>query len=129
MPRVVPNSGVLLRRAWMASLLSALLFPCSFVAAHPVPRRAHDRTITVKLAQDGKHLAVTVAYRLEVDEATVVLDDLPALGNKVDLRTASSDVDRVYQAFMDAYAPILAGNLIAKMDNETLDLQCTAKEH
>jgi hypothetical protein len=49
--------------------------------AHPVPRRRHDRTISVRLGPD----AILVHYRLEVDEFTVVFDDLPALGDRLDL--------------------------------------------
>jgi hypothetical protein len=97
MPRLAPPSGTLPRPAWIALVVCSFLFPCSFVAAHPVPRRAHDRTITVTLAlaDEKKHVAVSVAYRLEVDEATVVLDDLPALGQKIDLRRAPNEVDEL----------------------------------
>src|SRR5947209_4872417 len=131
MPRLARASGTLLRPAWIALLVCVFLFPCSFVAAHPVPRRAHDRTIAATLAVGGdkKHVAVTVAYRLEVDEATVVLDDLPALGHKIDLRRAPNEVDALYQAFTDSYAPILAGNLLAKVDNELLQFRCSRKQH
>ena len=36
MPRLAPASGTLLRPAWIALLVCVFLFPCSFVAAHPV---------------------------------------------------------------------------------------------
>ena len=43
--------------------------------SHPVPKSNHDRTVRVQLVPGEKpgELTVRVAYRLEVDEATVVL--------------------------------------------------------
>src|SRR5947208_3553333 len=68
--------------SWVApSLLFMLLANSGALQAHPVPRRSHDRTIVVRLSPDS----VVVDYRLEVDEFTVVFDDLPALADQVDL--------------------------------------------
>lgn len=87
--------------------------------AHPVPRRCHDRTITVRLAPD----AILVNYRLEVDEFTVVFDDLPALGDQVDL-TRLHKPQEFYEAFARSYGPILAGNLVARLDGRPLEFEC-----
>src|SRR5438876_534323 len=59
-----------------------LVCSTSSVHAHPVPRKQHDRTIVVRLLGDAGSCIMTarVAYRLAVDETTVVLDDEPALG-------------------------------------------------
>ena len=62
---------------------------------HPVPRRAHDRTIVVRLKPDK----VTVDYRLEVDEFTVVYEDLPAFSDQIDL-TRLTKPDDFYEAFV-----------------------------
>src|SRR5262245_48558206 len=66
------------------SVLSVSLWLTPPLAAHPVPRRQHDRTIVVRLGGDPQtgRMAVTVDYRLEVAEATVVFDDLPAVKDK-----------------------------------------------
>ena len=85
-------------------LISALR--ASPASAHPVPRRAHDRTVVVRLQPDK----VIVDYRLEVDEFTVVYDDLPAFSDQIDL-TRLTNPDEFYDAFTRCYAPVLAGNL------------------
>src|SRR5205823_10396749 len=82
---------------------------------HPVPRRAHDRTIIVRLGPDK----VTVDYRLEVDEFTVVYEDLPAFSDQIDL-TRLSKPDEFYEAFVQCYAPVLASNLVASLDGKPL---------
>jgi ABC-type nickel/cobalt efflux system permease component RcnA len=98
---------------------------CPTVArAHPVPRRAHDRTIEVRLEPQR----VVVAYRLEVDQLTVLLDDLPAVDDQADTK-AFTKPDQFYDAFTRCYAPILAGNLTSKLDGKPLDLKCTKRGH
>ena len=54
------------------SFLLGLAYP-SEAGAHVVPRQVHDRIITVTLTRE----AVEVEYVLEVDEWTIVKDDLP----------------------------------------------------
>ncbi len=46
--------------------------------AHPVPRSNHDRTVVVRIERDPHDgaLVLNVAYRLEVDEYTVILEDM-----------------------------------------------------
>ena len=111
------SSGVTMNRIYLpvahsASRLSVLiLILISFLRAdsahaHPVPRRAHDRTIVVRLQPDK----VIVEYRLEVDEFTVVYDDLPAFSDQIDL-TRLTKPDEFYDPFTRCYAPVLAGNL------------------
>src|SRR5712692_9465143 len=82
---------------------------------HPVPRRAHDRTIVVRLGPDK----LTVDYRLEVDEFTVVYEDLPAFSDQIDLSRLSKP-DEFYEAFVRCYAPVLAGNLVVSVDGKSL---------
>jgi nickel/cobalt transporter (NicO) family protein len=86
---------------------------------HPVPRRAHDRTIIMRLGPDK----VIVDYRLEVDEFTVVYEDLPAFGDQIDL-TRLFKPEEFYEAFTKCYAPVLADNLVAKVDGKSLKFTC-----
>jgi nickel/cobalt transporter (NicO) family protein len=87
--------------------------------AHPVPRRQHDRTILVRLSRD----AVTVDYRLDIDEFTVVFVDLPAVLDSAELARLATPAE-FYEAFSRNYASILADNLIVDLDDRTLHLDC-----
>lgn len=87
--------------------------------AHPVPRRCHDRTIVIRLSPEE----VAVDYRLEVDEFTVVFDDLPALGDRVELSKLRKPQE-FYDSFTRCYAPILAANLVARLDGRPLEFRC-----
>jgi ABC-type nickel/cobalt efflux system permease component RcnA len=88
--------------------------------AHPVPRRIHDRVLTVRLAAD----AVTVDYHLELDELTAY-DELPAVAEPADL--AKITRDNFYDTFTRLYAPVLAGNLTAKLDGRPLQFECVRR--
>jgi ABC-type nickel/cobalt efflux system permease component RcnA len=92
------------------------------VQAHPVPRRFHDRVITVRLTPE----AVLVDYHLELDEWTVVFVDLPAVNDQVDL-TKLTQPKEFYEAFTRAYAPILADNLLARLDGKPLSFTCARR--
>jgi ABC-type nickel/cobalt efflux system permease component RcnA len=100
-----------------------VLSPAS-LDAHPVPRGAHDRIIQVRLTPD----AVIVDYRLEVDHWTVVFQDLQAVGEQVDLRRLSRP-EEFYEAFARTYAPILADNLLATLDDKPLTFACVKRTH
>jgi ABC-type nickel/cobalt efflux system permease component RcnA len=123
-----------MKPAYSKSLLLALLLAIQqrtlpACLAHPVPRRAHDRTIVVRLGQDDeRNIQVTVNYRLEVDEFTVVFDDLPALLDKSELGKLRQP-DEFYEAYTRSYAPILAGNLIATLDGRALAFRCGKRSH
>jgi ABC-type nickel/cobalt efflux system permease component RcnA len=101
------------------AVFALMVIPCCPLQAHPVPRRCHDRTIVIRLSSD----VVEVDYRLEVDEFTVVFDDLPALGDQVDLSKLRKPQE-FYDTFAQKYAPILAGNLVAKLDGRPLEFHC-----
>jgi nickel/cobalt exporter len=104
------------------SFLAALSFPAG-VSAHPVPRLSHDRVITVRLTPD----TVRVDYHLELDEFTAVYSDLPAILDKAELNKLSGR--EFYDAFTRAYAPILADNLLAKLDGKPLTFTCARHGH
>src|SRR5262249_9791672 len=92
-------------------------------SAHPVPRLSHDRVITIHLAPD----AVRVDYHLELDEFTAVYNDLPAVLDKAELNKLSGR--EFYDAFTRAYAPLLADNLLAKLDGKPLTFSCAKHGH
>lgn len=104
---------------------SALTFLCVLcilrgeVSAHPVPKDNHDRTIVVRLTAD----AVIVEYRLELDVARAARD----LQN-VDLSDIQSE-DQLYAVFTRYFGPILADNLVARVDGKPLTFTCTTRKH
>jgi ABC-type nickel/cobalt efflux system permease component RcnA len=84
----------------------------------------HDRNIVVKLTAN----AVVVDYHLEVDEYTVVFIDLPAVMEKAELVKLTRPSD-FYDAFARLYAPIIAANLDARLDDEELKFTCVERKH
>src|SRR6266404_6049670 len=92
--------------------LSAILGGAASAPGHPVPKRAHDRTIELRIIPGAKkdHVLIQARYRLEVDEFTVVFDDLPALGDKINLKSLREPRE-FYDAYVANYGPILAENL------------------
>ncbi len=113
----------------MLSLL-AILGASSLVHGHPVPKRAHDRTIEVRLlpGPSKDQILIQVHYRLEVDEFTVVFDDLPALGDKIDLKNLREPRE-FFDAYVANYGPILADNLRAKLDGHAEPLTVRSAAH
>ncbi len=103
-------------------LISILFFTNAATAdAHPVPKENHDRTVRVRLVSDKPgELIVRIDYRLEVDEITVVLDDMKPFKDQVDSAKFQGQPLRYYSEYMSIYAPILARNLIATLDGREL---------
>src|SRR4051794_5990633 len=87
-------------RGWMCVLAAGLLVLAAGgeARAHPVPRRQHDRTITVRPTP----AALVVDYRLDVDEYTVVYVDLPALVDVAELARLPSP-EHFYDTFTRVY--------------------------
>ncbi len=112
-----------LRMLFLFSALSAFS-AVNHLHAHPVPKRSHDRVIVVRLTPNE----VVVNYDLEVDDWTIVFVDLPAVSDKVDLTKLSKPPD-FYKAFGQAYAPILADNLIATLDSQRLEFNWEVRDH
>jgi nickel/cobalt exporter len=102
-----------------AVYLVALATFITEAGAHPVPRRQHDRTISVRLSRG----AVTVDYRLDVDEFTVVFVDLPAVLDSAELARLTTPAE-FYEAFSRHYASILTDNLIVDLDGRALHFEC-----
>jgi ABC-type nickel/cobalt efflux system permease component RcnA len=109
-------------RLGVCCLLLLTLAPVA--QGHPIPRRRHDRTILVSLETDPKtgQPVALVHYRLEVDEFTAVREDLLAasVADQIDLTTLHTSSD-FYDAYTRCYAPILAANLIGKVDGRPLE--------
>jgi ABC-type nickel/cobalt efflux system permease component RcnA len=112
-----------MRAAWLSILVT--LSPCHLVtlSSHPVPKKAHDRTIVVRLTPE----AVVIVYQLDVDEWTAVNDLLPLIDSE---RMAQlTQPNAVYEAFTRAYGPILASNLSAALDRQELEFRCVSNKH
>lgn len=107
---------------WLCVLVTCLTTQSA--VAHPVPKRAHDRTVVVRLTPE----AVVVDYRLEVDEWTVVFIDLPAVNDRVDLAKLTRPAE-FHEAFTRCYAPILADNLLGRLDGQPLTFHCVERSH
>jgi ABC-type nickel/cobalt efflux system permease component RcnA len=112
-------------------LLATLCLVARPADAHPVPRSNHDRTIVVRLdpdAQGGK-VKVTVAYRLEVDELTVVLEDMVPFADEVEVARYRNKPEEFYAEFTRLYAPVLARNLVAAVDGKAVAFECKERTH
>jgi ABC-type nickel/cobalt efflux system permease component RcnA len=105
-----------------ALALGIAMLPLAEAGAHPIPRLAHDRTIVVRLTQQ----ALVVDYRLELDEVTLVYNDLKAILDEKEREKLLTHQD-LHDAFTRGYAPILADNLIASLDGTPLQFQCVER--
>jgi ABC-type nickel/cobalt efflux system permease component RcnA len=94
------------------------------VEAHPVPRRSYDRTVQVELTTD----ALVVHYRLELDEWTAIYVDLQAVVKEAEFKKLSTPRE-CYAALTRSYAPILARNLVATLDDKPVTLDCVEHKH
>src|SRR5262245_5708104 len=108
-----------MRRSPWLCIIALATFACP-APAHPVPKSNHDRTIAVHLEPKPGYLAIRVDYRLEVDEATVLLEDMLPFKDEVDIARYRGKPLDYYAEFMRIYAPILAKNLLAKFDGQAL---------
>jgi ABC-type nickel/cobalt efflux system permease component RcnA len=98
----------------------ALAMSAAPARAHPVPRSSHDRTIVVRIQPSAKpdHLAIRVDYRLEVDEATVLLEDMHPYRDEVDFTKYRNKPLAFYAEYARIYAPLLAERLLGKINDK-----------
>jgi len=117
-----------MRSALLLLLAMAFLAPPPRAQAHPVPKDHHDRTIVVQLEviKEG-HVHVVVHYRLEVDELTVLLEDMRPFRDEVDPGLFRKQPLAYYGEFMRIYAPILAARLSAKANGKDLKFVCVKR--
>jgi ABC-type nickel/cobalt efflux system permease component RcnA len=92
------------------------------VHAHPIASRSYERTVVVHLTSSG----AIVEYHLVLEELTAQLD-LLALRDKTNLADLTTR-KQIREAFLSAYAPILADNLVATLNQKPLTFRCTSKE-
>jgi nickel/cobalt exporter len=100
--------------------------------AHPVPADSYDRTLVVRLGREGDSakVLVTVTYRLEVDELTVIGTDMQPFADEVPFdKFGRNKLDAFYGEFTRIYAPLLARKLRADVDGERLTFACVKREH
>jgi ABC-type nickel/cobalt efflux system permease component RcnA len=107
----------------------ALLAPAGTLRAHPVPRDAHDRTIIGRVGRENGQVVVTVNYTLEVDEWTVIVRDMVPYGDQVPLEKYRDKRLEYFGEYTRIYAPILAANLIARLDGEEVEFTCSERKH
>jgi ABC-type nickel/cobalt efflux system permease component RcnA len=117
-----------MRRLCCAGVFIALI-SIAAVQAHPVPRSEHDRTIVVRLQPGEKpnHVAIRVEYRLEVDEDTVLLEDMWVFRDEVDIAKYAKNPLGYFAEFTRIYAPILADNLLGKLNGEAVAFTCVER--
>jgi ABC-type nickel/cobalt efflux system permease component RcnA len=104
-----------MRRFLLALLLPLLLAPT--LAAHPVPKSNHDRTIVVRVTA----AALIVDYRLETDEANIAYE-VP--------REAAAGIksrEELLDAYSGAFAEVLGRNLDTSLDKEELRFKCVRR--
>jgi ABC-type nickel/cobalt efflux system permease component RcnA len=101
----------------------ALLALPTTVAAHPVPKNTHDRTLTVSMACDEQ--IVRVAYRLEVDELTAFTRDLEPYADDIDAARFRGRPEKLYGELARRLGPDLAFRLTGKLNGQRLDFACT----
>jgi ABC-type nickel/cobalt efflux system permease component RcnA len=112
--------------AWRLTIVIGMFAFVPAAAAHPVPRVNHDRTIKVSL-QPGptpSDVTIRVAYRLEVDELTVVLDDMAPFKDEIDPTQFRNRGLDYYVEYAKIYAPILAKRLVLRVADKRVELAC-----
>src|SRR5262245_6665071 len=96
------NRHVLSRMKLLFALLCLAGLPAPVLAAHPLPQKVYDRTITVRLTGN----AVVVDYHLEVDALTAYTD-LPDLVSRDEMGGITTR-EAVFKAFLDGKSPEIA---------------------
>ena len=95
-------------------------------SAHPVPRTSHDRTIKLSLqpGRTPKEVTIRVDYRLEVDELTVVLDDMAPFADEIDPVKFRTKGLAYYVEYGRIYKSVLADHLSLRVDDKPIKLTC-----
>jgi ABC-type nickel/cobalt efflux system permease component RcnA len=91
--------------------------------AHPVEVQNYDRSITVRLTPSG----VVADYVLEVNSLTT-FNDVVNLVSKEE-RSRLSRAEEIHEAFARASAPILANNLVLRLDGKLLPFTVKSRKH
>ncbi len=98
---------------WFLLSLSCALGLANSLRAHPIPRENHDRVIVVRPMPEG----VWIQYFLLVDAGQASRDlrdvELPGV----------TTLEQLCQEYTRYMAPILAGNLMVRLDGRTIPLR------
>lgn len=116
----------------LGSVLTFFLFFHFLTAihAHPVPRENHDRKIILKVQRlNNSKVKLSVNYRLEVDEFTVLISDMQRFANDIDLSLFQNKRHEFYGEYTRLYAPIFADKLKLTLDGQSIPLKCSHREH
>jgi ABC-type nickel/cobalt efflux system permease component RcnA len=106
------------------ALVLALAGAAPAARAHPVPPSSHDRVVALRLTGT----ALVVEYTLQVDQWTVVFEDLPKLVGEVAASRLTRGPD-FNEAFAAAMAPKLLARLHATLDGAPLTFTCATRGH
>ncbi|MER3415637.1 MAG: hypothetical protein C4297_05420 [Gemmataceae bacterium] len=105
---------------WILTL--ALLFAAgSQLAAHPVPRDHHDRSILVEITPQ----TVRIHYHLAVSEWTLVKDLVP-YRDQVDF---ASSMEQLFDKYGAIYAAVVAEGLLIELDGQPARLQLAGRQY
>jgi ABC-type nickel/cobalt efflux system permease component RcnA len=117
-------------RALFLLALAALSLPASPVAAHPVPKNTHDRTVVVHLVPGARAgtVDVRINYRLEVDEWTVFEVDLKPYAEEIDAFEYRGKPLVLYSKFAEKYGPDLAFRLHGRANGKRLEFRCAGQK-
>ncbi len=101
-------------------LLAGGLLTPGFLPAHPLLSENHNRSISIRVLDNS----IQIDYVLEVDELRAARDLAP-LPEEQRLKIRSRE--QLHEAFLNMMAETLAINLIANIDNKSLNFICTQK--
>ena len=100
-------------------VLTAAGFCAPAAFGHPVPTAAHLRTVTVCI----RPTELCVRYRLELDQFTTVYTDSKSLFEDAEFKQFNTP-SKFYAEFTRRLGPVLADQLGADLDDQSMMLRC-----
>ncbi len=83
--------------------------------------------VRLEPGRDAQQVVVSVEYRLEVDPATVILEDMKPFQDEVEITQFSNKLD-YFKEFTRLYAPVLADRLIARFNGAPVEFACVERK-
>jgi ABC-type nickel/cobalt efflux system permease component RcnA len=110
----------------ISAIFTLVLASASAVAAHPVPKDTHDRTVIVRLERRPQEsVTVRVKYRLEVDQLTADTKDLEPYVDEIDaFKYRGKPEELLYGELARRLGPDLAFRLVGKANGQRLEFKC-----
>ena len=111
--------------------IAVLYLFASAATAHPIPKDSHDRTIVVALAKRGRgeQASRALEYRLEVDETTVIRNDMTPFKDEINVLDYRNRLPEYYAEFAKKFATIFAERLIARRTDKKQDVEFRCLSH